>query len=65
MTGASISAYVFQNQYEMSSAPDVARFRRSLCPKADESEGILVFSGLTATGEKYSRGQYLYIKSKR
>ena len=49
----------------MSSAPDVARFRRSLCPKSDESEGILVFSGLTATGEKYSRGQYLYIKSKR
>ena len=58
MTGASISAYVFQNQYEM-------RFRMSLCPMSDESEGILVFSGLTATGEKYSRGQYLYIKSKR
>ena len=65
MTAARISAYLFQNQYEMSSAQDVVRFRRSLCPMSDESEGILVFSGLTATGEKYSRGQYLYIKSKR
>ena len=66
MTGTSISAYVFQNQYEMSSPPDVVRFRRSLCPMSDESEeGILVFSGITESGEKYSRGQYLYIKSKR
>ena len=65
MTGASISAYVFQNQYEMSSAPDVVRFRMSLCPMSDESEGILVFSGLTTTGEKYSQGQYLHIKGKR
>ena len=44
ITGVNITAYVFQNQYGMSSGHDVVRFnfRKKLCTMSNESEGILV-----------------------
>jgi hypothetical protein len=57
ITGVNISAYVFQNQYGISSGPDVVRFnfRKKSCTISNESEGILVSLGIDSNwGAVYS-----------
>ena len=62
ITGVNITAYVFQNQYGMSSGPDVVRFnfRKKLCTMSNESEGILVSLGIDSNwGAVYSGSVFM------
>ena len=65
ITRASTSVYVFQNQYGMSSGPDVVRFSfcRTLYTMYNENEGILVSLEINCKWrEQHIRGQYLYFE---
>jgi hypothetical protein len=64
--GVNITAHVFQNQYGMSSGPDVVRFnfRKNYAPRPMKTRGFWCPLGSTATGEQCIQGQYLCLESK-